>query len=174
MGVEAAVLALSGASAIGFLLADGEQKRIRWVQAMRRGLIRLGDIIRYEQRGICALLRTVDLNGSAQERSLTRLLHVCADALEREDSPNIKVIFVRESARMQEYGVLSREDREPFEQVMGELGNSGMLEQMRLIDEADERLRQREEMLRREGTQRMRLMRTLGICCGAGLFLILI
>lgn len=174
MGVDAAVMAMAGASAIGFLLADGERKRIRWVQAMRRCLIRLGDIIRYEQRGVCALLRTVDLNSSAQERLLTRLLHSCAGAMEREDLPSMKLIFAKESARVQEYGVLSREDREPFEQVMGELGASGMLEQMRLIDEADERLRQREETLRREGVQRARLMRTLGVCCGAGLFLILI
>ena len=49
-----------------------------------------------------------------------------------------------------------------------------MEEQLRLIDSADERLRQREEKLSRESERRAQLIRTLGVACGAAVFLILI
>lgn len=172
--IDAAVMAMAGASAIGFLIADGEAKRIKWVIAMRRCLLRLSGVIRYERKGICALLRAVDLQGTPQEKALTRLLHASATSAEAADRPDMALIFAEESVRLREYGVLSTEDREPFEHVVSELGRNGMQEQLRLIEEADERLRQREEILRRDGGRRVRLIRTLGVCCGAGFFLILI
>ncbi len=171
---DAAILALAAASAMGFLLADGEKKRLRWICAMRRCLLRLGDMIRYERRGVSALLRSVDLQGSQQEMALTRLLHSCADEMEGADSPRLALIYARRSAKMAEYGVLSREDREAFEQVLGGLGESGLKEQLDLIEAADERIRQIEETRRKDVGQRVRLIRTLGVCCGAGLFLVLI
>ena len=171
---DAAILALAAASTMGFLLADGEKKRLRWICAMRRCLLRLGDMIRYERRGVSALLRSVDLQGSQQEMALTRLLHSCADEMEGADSPRLALIYARRSAKMAEYGVLSREDREAFEQVLGGLGESGLKEQLDLIEAADERIRQIEETRRKDVGQRVRLIRTLGVCCGAGLFLVLI
>ena len=70
--------------------------------------------------------------------------------------------------------MLSREDREAFEQVLEGLGKSGLKEQLSLIEAADEQLSRREKMLQKDAMQRMRLIRTLGVCCGAGLFLVLI
>ena len=171
---DAAILALAAASAIGYLLADGEKKRIMWLCAMRRCLLRLSDIIRYERRGVSALLRTIELQGTQQEKALTRLLHDCADEMEKSDAPQLIWIYTKISSRLAEYGVLSGEDREAFEQVLEGLGKCGLKEQLSLIEAADERLRRREKMLRHEAGPRMRLIRTLGVCCGAGLFLVLI
>ena len=42
-------MAMIGISAIGFLLSDGEKRRVRWIRAMRRCLLRMNGIIRYEQ-----------------------------------------------------------------------------------------------------------------------------
>ncbi len=166
-------MALIGMSAIGFLLADGEKQRIRWIQAMRRCLLRLSDVIRYERRGVRALLEGIDLRGTQQEKELTRLLHACAAQMARSDRP-LRFVYAKESARLQGYGVLSPEDRAPFERVMEELGEVALREQLRMIDEADEQLRSREAALERDGAQRTRLIRTLGVCSGAGLFLLLI
>jgi len=171
--MELALTALMGMSAMGFLLADGERRRVKWIQAMRRCLLRLSDMVRYERRGICALLESISLNGSSQERMLTRLLHACAGSMQSKDE-SLNAAFARESTRVQEYGVLSAEDREAFERVLGELGEMSLTEQLRMIDEADEQLRSREALLAKACTQRERLLRTLGVCCGAGFFLILV
>ena len=72
------------------------------------------------------------------------------------------------------YGVLSDEDRSAFEGVLAELGRTGLDEQLKLIDEADERLRRHEERLRQEVQKRAQLIRTLGITGGAAVFLMLI
>lgn len=141
---------------------------------MRRCLLRLSDVIRYEQPGVSGLLRSIDLRGTQQEKELTRLLCACADGMERSANPQLLLLFAEKSARLQAYGVLDEEDRAPFEGVLGELGRRGLREQLRLIDEADERLRCREELLRREGGRRAQLIRTLGLCCGAAAFLVLI
>lgn len=170
---ELALAALIGMSAIGFLLADGERRRVKWIRAMRRCLLRFGDMVRYERRGICALLESLNLSASPQERMLTKLLHACAASIQSKEE-SLGTAFARESARMQEYGVLGVEDREAFERVLGELGKTGLTEQLRLIDEADEHLRRREELLTKVCAQRCRLLRTLGVCCGAGFFLILV
>ena len=53
---DVAVMAMIGISAIGFLLSDGEKRRVRWVRAMRRCLLRMNGIIRYEQPELPALL----------------------------------------------------------------------------------------------------------------------
>lgn len=160
--------------AAGFMLSDGEKRRIRWIQAMRRCLLRMNGIIRYEQPGLSTLLRRVDIRHTQQERELTRLLHTCAERLDTCANPQLMLLFASESARMPAYGVLSEEDRSAFEAVIGELGRSGMIEQIRLIDEADERLREREEILRRECTRRIQMIRTLSVAGGAAVFLILI
>ena len=69
---------------------------------------------------------------------------------------------------------MSGADKNAFENILAELGRTGLDEQLRLIDEADERLRQREEILRQETSKRAQMIRTLGITGGAAVFLMLI
>ena len=171
---DVAVMAMIAVSTTGFLLADGEKRRVRWIQAMRRCLLRMNGIIRYEQPGLGSLLRSVDIRQTQQEKELTRLLHACADRLESGADTQLSVIFASESARFSSYGVLCREDRAAFEAVVGGLGRSGLVEQIRLIDEADERLRSREETLAGECARRIQMIRTLSLSGGAAVFLILI
>lgn len=161
-------------SAAGYLLSDGEKRRVHWVRAMRRCLLRLRSVIRYEQPGMPELLVRMDLRTTVQERELTQLLHRCAKRWYADANPQLALLFAAESARLPGYGVLSREDRAAFESVLAELGRTRLQEQLHLIDGADERLRAREEQLARECGQRVRLIRTLGVCCGAAAFLILI
>lgn len=171
---EIAVMAMIGVSSVGFLLSDGEQRRVQWVRAMRRCLLRLSGLIRYEQPPLDRLLIRLELKATPQERELSRLLRVCASRLAQDAEAGIEMVFAQESARLPGYGVLSGEDRQPFEAVIGELGRLRLDEQLREIDSADERLRQREELLSRECTRRAQLIRTLGVACGAAAFLILI
>lgn len=161
-------------STVGFLLSDGEKRRVHWVRAMRRCLLRMSSVIRYEQPGLSELLRRVDLRATPQERELTRLLHGCAERLKGREDAQLSLLFAGQSARLPGYGVLSGEDRAAFEEVLADLGRTHLQEQLRLIDSADERLRAREEQLVRESGTRARLIRTLGVCCGAAAFLILI
>ena len=156
------------------MISDGEGRRVHWVRAMRRCLVRMGSMIRYEQPGLNDLLGRVDLRATPQERDLTQLLHRCAKRMHTSANPQLSLIFAHESARMRSYGVLSAEDRAAFEGALAQLGRARMPEQMRLLDAADERLRAREELLARECGMRMRLIRTLGVCSGAAAFLILI
>ena len=72
------------------------------------------------------------------------------------------------------FGVLTEEDRGAFEALLGELGRTGLDEQLRLIGAADERLRRREAEVERDCAQRARLIRTLGVTAGAAVFLLLI
>jgi len=171
---DAAVMAMIAISAMAFLISDGEQRRVRWIQAMRRCLLRMNGIIRYEQPGLCTLLRRIELHSTPQERELTRLLHACARRMETSSNPQLMLLFAGESARLPGYGVLNSQDRAAFECVLGELGRTRLPEQLRLIDSADERLRAREETLTRECAKRARLIRTLGLSGGAAVFLILI
>ena len=147
---------------------------MHWVRAMRRCLLRMSSVIRYEQPSLPELLARMDLRATPQERELTHLLHRCARRLHSSVNPQLLVLFAGESARLPGYGVLSREDRSAFEGVLAELGRIRLEEQLRLIDSADERLRVREEQLACACSQRARLIRTLGVCCGAAAFLILI
>ena len=55
-------MAMIGISAIGFLLSDGEKRRVRWIRAMRRCLLRMNGIIRYEQPELPALLTSVTVS----------------------------------------------------------------------------------------------------------------
>ena len=171
---EIGMMGMIAMCAVGFLLSDGERRRVRWIQAMRRCMLRLNGIIRYEQPVLSTLLRRVDIRNTQQERELSKLLCACAERLDEEPNPQLMQIFVRESARMPSYGVLSAEDRQPFEAVIGELGRDGMQEQIRLIDEADERLRMREEALSKDCARRIQMIRTLSFAGGAAVFLILI
>ena len=168
------MMAMIGVSAAGFLLSDGEKRRVHWVRAMRRCLGRMGSMIRYEQPALGELLARIDLRATAQERELTQLLHRCAGRLHTSANPQLSLIFAAESARVRGYGVLSREDRSAFESVLSELGRTRLSEQLRMLDAADERLRAREEALDRESGMRARLIRTLGVCTGAAAFLILV
>ena len=171
---DAAVTSMIGISAIGFLIADGETRRLRWVQAMRRCLLRMSDLICYDRPALGALLRRIELKATQQEKELSRLLHACAAELENHAQTGLLSSFAAQSARCASFGVVSSEDRRAFEHVLAELGQCGLSEQLYLIEEADERLRSREELLRREGAQRARLIGTLGLCCGAAVFLVLI
>ncbi|MBQ2834829.1 MAG: hypothetical protein IJN79_04770 [Clostridia bacterium] len=173
-GWDTAVMAMIGISAIGFLISYGEAGRVAWISAMRRCLLRMNGIIRYEQPGLPGLLRRIDLKGTAQERELTRLLHVCAHRMEQCANPQLMILFAGESMRVPGYGVLNAQDRLAFETVLAELGRSRMEEQLRLIDQADERLRAREEELKRDCARRTQMIRTLGLAAGAAAFLVLI
>lgn len=141
---------------------------------MRRCLLRLAVAIRYEQPPLEKLLFGIDLKATQQERELTRILHACAARLRDSANPQLTLLFAGESARFASYGVLSEEDRHAFEELIGELGRRRLDEQIRLIGGADERLRQREEMLVRDCAKRTQLIRTLGVAGGAAAFLILI
>ena len=167
-------MAMIAVSAMGFLLSDGEKRRVYWVRAMRRCLLRMSSVIRYERPGLADLLAQMDLRATPQERALSQLLHSCAKRMYASANPQLLILFSSESARMPGYGVLSHEDRAPFEGVLAELGRLRLEEQLLLIDRADERLREREEILDRESAARTRLIRTLGMCGGAAAFLILI
>ena len=169
---DAAVMAMVGVSAIGFLVADGERRRVAWVRALRRCLLRLSDAIRYERPDLGALLLRVDLRATPQERELTRLLRACAQRLSRGEEP--LAVFSQESARSPGYGVLHAQDREAFEAAISELGRRPLIEQLHLLGEADERLRRREEELSREANRRAQMIRALSLAGGAAVFLILI
>lgn len=171
---ETAVMAMIMVCAVGFLLSDGEKRRVYWIRAMRRCLLRMNGIIRYEQPGLSGLLRRINLSSTPQERALTRLLHACAARMDRSSNPQLLVLFAGESAKLAGYGVLSGEDRSAFEAVLSELGRTQMDEQIRLIDEADERLRAREEELTRDCAKRTQMIRALSMAGGAAVFLILI
>ena len=169
-----AVMAMVLISTVGILLSEGEKQRVRWIQAMRRCLLRMNGIIRYEQPELPDLLERIDLRTTPQERKLTSLLHACAQRLHASSNPQLMMLFAGESARLPEYGVLSGEDRAAFEGILAELGRVRLPEQIRLLDSADERLRAREETLTLESKRRARMIRTLGVSLGAAAFLILI
>ena len=171
---DAAMMAMLTLSAVGFAAADGEMRRVRWVQAMRRCLIRMNDMIRYERAPLAKMLQTIDLRTTREQRELTRLLHACAVRLETSANPQLIEIFAGEAGRLPAYGVLGEADRSEFEQVMAELGRTGLDEQLRILSDADERLRRREEGLRRDAAKRAQLIRTLGVTGGAAVFLLLI
>lgn len=171
---DVALMAMIVLSAMGFLIADGEKQRVRYIQAMRRCLLRMNDLIRYEQPSLEDMLMRIDLRATQQDRELTRLLHASAQRLRYCVNPQLMLLFAGESARLPAYGVLSEEDRSAFETVLGELGRTGMREQLRLIGEADERLRAREEELRTQAGKRAQLIRTLGLTGGAAAFLLLV
>jgi len=141
---------------------------------MRRCLLRLSAVIRYEQPPLDSLLLHIELKATQQERELTRLLHACAAQIRGGGHPKLALLFAGESVRLPGYGVLDEEDRLAFESVIGELGSLRLDEQLQVINGADERLRRREETLSRECTRRAQLIRTLGLAGGAAVFLILI
>ena len=63
-----AVMAMVLISTVGILLSEGEKQRVRWIQAMRRCLLRMNGIIRYEQPVLPDLLERIDLRTTPQER----------------------------------------------------------------------------------------------------------
>lgn len=169
-----AVMTMIAVSAAGFLLSDGEMRRVGWIRAMRRCIARMSSIIRYEQPDLSGLLRRINLNATPQERQLSRLLHACADRIYSCSNPQLLMLFTGEASHCAGFGVLSEEDRSAFESVIAGLGRSRMPEQIRLIESADEQLRSREEVLMREGKRRAQMIRSLGLAAGAALFLILV
>lgn len=171
---DTAMMAMIAVSSTAFLLADGEKRRVGWIRAMRRCLLHMNGVIRYEQPSLYGLLARMDLRATQQERELTRLLKACAARLDRSANPQLTMVYAAESAKVAGYGVLSREDRAAFEEVIASLGRTRLHEQLRLIDGADERLRSREETLSGECARRARLIRTLGVSLGAAAFLILV
>ena len=114
----------------------------------------MNDVIRYERLPLAALLARMDLRATREQRELTRLLHLCGERMENSANPQLVELFVREAGRTPSYGVLAEADREAFEQVLGELGRTGLEEQLRILSEADGRLYQREESLRRDAARR--------------------
>ena len=84
---------------------------------MRRCILRMNDVIRYERLPLAALLARMDLRATREQRELTRLLHLCGARMENSANPQLVELFVREAGRMPSYGVLAEADREAFEQV---------------------------------------------------------
>lgn len=171
---DAAVTAMVGVSALGMLAADAEKRRAGWVRALRRALARMADLIRFEQPELCALLRRVELRATPQERALTRALHACADRLTGGAPTRLAALFEAELARACSSATPRGEDAEAFIAALAELGTVGLDEQLRLIGDADERLRRRETALLAETARRAQLIRALSLACGAAAFLILV
>lgn len=169
-----AVMAMMTISALGFLISDGEMRRIGWIRAMRKCLLRMCSIIRYEQPELSVLLQRIKLDATQQEKQLTKILHACAERIRTSTNPQLLLLFAGESSRNAAFGVLNSEDRGAFEHVIAELGRNRMTEQISLIEEADERLRVRERELETEGKRRAQLIRSLGLACGAAAFLIIV
>jgi len=169
-----AVMAMMTISALGFLISDGEMRRIGWIRAMRKCLLRMCSIIRYEQPELSVLLQRIKLDATQQEKQLTKILHACAERIRTSTNPQLLLLFAGESSRNTAFGVLNSEDKGAFEHVIAELGRNRMTEQTSLIEEADERLRVRERELETEGKRRAQLIRSLGLACGAAAFLIIV
>lgn len=174
MSWDTAVMSLVGASALGITLAEGERSRVGYIRAMRRCLFQIQGILRYDQPPLDDLLMRIELNTTRQEKQLTGLLHACADKLRVSTNPQLLKLFEKERMRLSGYAVLSEEDRLGFEEILSELGRTGMQEQVRLLEIADERLRRREEILLQECERRSKLIRTLGVTGGAAAFLLFI
>ena len=118
------------------------------------------------------MFRGINLQNTHQERELSMLLLKSADSFSRHEEISLLASFSAHCARFAPFGVVSKADREPFEQVLAEFGRCGLKEQLTLLSAADERLREREEFLRRYGVQHARLIRSLGLCAGAAMFLV--
>ena len=169
-----AVMAMISVSTLGFLISEGELKRIAWIRAMRKCLLRMNCIIRYEQPDLPSLLQRIDLRITPQERQLTAMLHACATRLQSIANPQLLLLFSHETSHLAAFGILRHEDKTAFENVIAELGRSRLQEQIQAIEQADERLRAREAELETEGKRRAQLIRSLGFACGAAMFLILV
>ena len=159
-------------SAIGFAVADGETRRVRWIQAMRRCILRMNDVIRYERLPLAALLARMDLRATREQRELTRLLHLCGERMENSANPQLVELFVREAGRTPEHACWPEADRRHLNRCLASLGGQGWRNSW-ILSEADERL-SREESLRRDAARRAQMIRTLGVTGGAAAFLMLI
>ena len=171
---DIAVMGMIFVTLLGFQLAEGERARVRYIRAMQRCLMRIRDLIRYEQPAISQLLLRIELNGTKEEKELTQLLRETAKRLTYTQTPQILQVFVSQSRKRPGYGVLSREDRHVFENLLGGLGRMGLEEQLHVLDAAQARLVRREASLEAECDKRAKLIRTLGLTGGAAVFLILI
>ena len=78
---------------------------------MRRCILRMNDVIRYERLPLAALLARMDLRATREQRELTRLLHLCGERMENSANPQLVELFVREAGRTPSYGVLAEADR---------------------------------------------------------------
>jgi hypothetical protein len=67
-------MAMVAVSTMGFVLSDGEQRRVHWVRAMRRVLLRIGSMIRYEQPGLAQLLERINLTSYTALLRITPLI----------------------------------------------------------------------------------------------------
>ena len=171
---DIAVMAMILVTVLSFMAANGERTRVRYLQAMQRCLMKIRDMIRYEQPGIYDLLMRIDMRGTKQEKELSSLMHETANRLTYVQAPQIMQIFVSECAKRPGYGVLTMEDRHMFENLLGELGRCGLSEQLLLLDGALERMKRREQELDAQCDKRAKLIRTLGVTGGAAVFLILV
>lgn len=171
---DIAVMAMIALSVAGFALAEHERTRVRCIQAMRCCLMRMREIIRYEQPPLSTALRHVALHGTRQEIQLTGLLSAVADRIDDSANPQLAQLFAGECMRASGFCALSHEDRAAFEHLLGNLGRTGLDEQLRLIEAADMRLGRREQELDEVCARKMRLIRTLGITGGAAAFLLLV
>jgi len=167
-------MALIGSSAAGFVLADGERRRIQYIRAMRRCLMRMADLISYDEPPLRELLLRLELRATQQERQIARALQECATELDRSTVPLLRDRYQAKMRRVTGYGALDEEDKAAFETALCELGRTGKQEQLRLLSCADERLRGREEAVGEACVRRAKLMSALGVTCGAALFLLLL
>lgn len=167
-------MALIGVSTASFVLAEEERSRVCYISAMRRCLLRIEDMIRYEEPPLFELLMRLDLRTTPQERQLTSMLHACAHELEQNPGAKIAHSFRKKTKRIAGYGILTEEDKNAFESVLEELGCVGKMEQLKLLLSAEERLKRREEAETDVCRRRAKLISSLGVTAGAALFLLLI
>ena len=64
---------------------------------MRRCILRMNDVIRYERLPLAVLLARMDLRATREQRELTRLLHLCGERMENSANPQLVELFVREA-----------------------------------------------------------------------------
>lgn len=160
-------------SAFGFLRADAERNRLQYLRAMQRCMVRLHSILNKRQPEIADLLCCVDLGFTRQERELTRLFRACAERMRQgEDLPTA---FSQASARFAPgYFALPKADRAVFERCILELGRLGLREQLVHFAVAETQMGSQIEGMANDTDRRVHLIKTLSVCGGAALFLILI
>ncbi len=109
----------------------------------------------------------IDLRATREQRELTRLLHACGDGWKTAPIRSWLSSLERETGERRAMACFPSGQEAPLNRCWASLGRTGLDEQLRILSEADERLRQREESLRRDAGRRAQMIRTLGVTGGA-------
>lgn len=132
------------------------------------------ELIRFEQPPLDRLLMQINLRATPEERQLSAMLRACAEKMRDSSNPQLLRVFSGASVRAPSYSVLGEADRGAYENLLGELGRTGLDGQLKRLDQAHAYFCRREEEVGAACAQRARLIRTLGVTGGAAAFLLLI